>query len=487
MIFSSIEFFIFFALLIVTLLITKMKIFSKKIIRHVLLLIFSFVFYGWWDWRFCLLMLTLIIISYSSAILIEKNQNNKIYLITGVIAPLAALAYFKYFNFFISTFASVFRIEETLSLQIILPVGISFYTFQALSYVIDVFRKKLRAEKSFIKYALYISFFPQLVAGPIIRASSFLPQLDEERNISPKNFSIGIQIFVFGLFKKVVIADHLSVYVDEVFKAPAAFHAVSLILAIIAYSIQIYFDFSGYSDMAIGCAKCLGYDFTRNFNLPYISRNITEFWRRWHISLSSWLKDYLYIPLGGNRKGKARTYINNMLTMLLGGLWHGANWTFVIWGGIHGIALAVHKYYLTHRKSIPASNNADVPNNKRASKKIISHIVSILLTNIFVCFCWIFFRAENFSTAWLIIYRIVFFKTGIIHIYSWFIVALVILFSGTMVAVKYSIRNKMPDVNGFYPLLNLSKIPHLALFLIIVGIILGIAYTGSNPFIYFQF
>jgi alginate O-acetyltransferase complex protein AlgI len=184
-----------------------------------------------------------------------------------------------------------------------------------------------------------------LVAGPIVRASDFLPQLDEKRNINLSNFKIGIQIFSFGLFKKIVIADWLSVFVDDVFRTPNAFHAISLMLAVIAYSIQIYFDFSGYSDMTIGCAKCLGYDFARNFNLPYISRNITEFWRRWHISLSSWLKEYLYIPLGGNRKGNIRTYINNMITMLLGGLWHGANWTFLAWGGAHGIVLRIHKIY----------------------------------------------------------------------------------------------------------------------------------------------
>lgn len=184
-----------------------------------------------------------------------------------------------------------------------------------------------------------------MVAGPIVKAGDFLPQLDENRNISLDNFRAGIQIFIFGLFKKVVIADWLSVFVDDVFQTPMAFYAISLILVFITYSIQIYFDFSGYSDMAVGCAKCLGYDFKRNFNLPYISSNISEFWKRWHISLSSWLKEYLYIPLGGNKKGVARTYINNMLTMLLGGLWHGANWSFLVWGGIHGLALCIHKAY----------------------------------------------------------------------------------------------------------------------------------------------
>jgi alginate O-acetyltransferase complex protein AlgI len=310
------------------------------------------VFYGWWDWRFCLLMLLLTIVAYISAIQISKLPKTRLYIILGVAVPLVVLGIFKYFNFFVSSFMQIFGIRNVGSLNIILPIGISFYTFQSLSYIIDVYRRNIDAEKNFIKLALYIAFFPQLVAGPIVRASDFLPQLDEERNINFNNFKIGIQIFVFGLFKKIVIADWLSVFVDDVFRTPNVFHAISLILAIIAYSIQIYFDFSGYSDMAIGCAKCLGYDFVRNFNLPYISRNITEFWRRWHISLSSWLKEYLYIPLGGNRKGPIRTYVNNMLTMLLGGLWHGADLTFLAWGGAHGIALCVHKTYKKHFSKI---------------------------------------------------------------------------------------------------------------------------------------
>jgi alginate O-acetyltransferase complex protein AlgI len=295
MTFSSISFFIFFTIVIFSMLITSIKIFSKQKLRHTILLIASYIFYGWWDWRFCSLMFVLTVVAYISAIQLDKQPRNKSYLFLGVVVPLVILGIFKYFNFFVSSFVGLFGIHNVSSLNIILPVGISFYTFQSLSYTIDVYRKKLKAEKSFIRLALYISFFPQLVAGLIVRASNFLPQLEEDRNINLNNFRIGIQIFSFGLFKKIVIADWLSVFVDDVFRTPDAFHAISLILAVIAYSIQIYFDFSGYSDMAIGCAKCLGYDFVRNFNLPYISRNITEFWRRWHISLSSWLKEYLYI------------------------------------------------------------------------------------------------------------------------------------------------------------------------------------------------
>jgi alginate O-acetyltransferase complex protein AlgI len=382
------------------------------------------------------------------------------------------LGIFKYFNFFVASFAELFSIRHVNALHIILPVGISFYTFQSLSYTIDVYRGKINPEKDFSKLALYIAFFPQLVAGPIVRASEFLPQLEENRNINLNNFKIGIQIFVFGLFKKVVIADWLSVFVDDVFKAPNAFHAISLILAVVAYSIQIYFDFSGYSDMAIGCAKCLGYDFSRNFNVPYISRNITEFWKRWHISLSSWLKEYLYIPLGGNRKGIIRTYINNILTMLLGGLWHGANWTFVAWGGAHGIALCVHKLYTKYvSKRVPA----------------LSFLPASFLTNIFVCFCWIFFRADSFSTAWRIIIRIITWQNGIIQIYAWVVVAIIMVCSAIAAAAIKAYLHKLESIDGFYPILDLSKFGHLTLFFIAIGLLIGLAYTGANPFIYFQF
>jgi alginate O-acetyltransferase complex protein AlgI len=345
MVFSSITFFAFFSIVLLAMVLTKIPVFASRRLRHGILLFASYIFYGWWDWRFCFLMFALTLVAYVSALRIAKRPKQKMWIVIGVAVPLVILGFFKYFNFFVESFVRVWGISRGNSLSIILPVGISFYTFQSLSYTIDVYRKKIRVERDFSRLALYIAFFPQLVAGPIVRAGDFLPQLEEDRNISFSNFKTGIQIFIFGLFKKVVVADWLSVFVDDVFRTPAAFHAISLVLAVIAYSIQIYFDFSGYSDMAIGCAKCLGYDFERNFNLPYMSRNVSEFWTRWHISLSSWLKEYLYIPLGGNRKGTARTYINNMLTMLLGGLWHGANWTFVVWGGIQGAALCFQKAY----------------------------------------------------------------------------------------------------------------------------------------------
>jgi alginate O-acetyltransferase complex protein AlgI len=482
MVFSSITFFVFFTVVLLAMGITKIPLLAKQRLRHVILLIASYVFYGWWDYRFCFLMLVLTITAYVSALQIHRRRNNHVFLAMGVVVPLVILSIFKYFNFFVSSFAMFLGIHNVHSLNIILPVGISFYTFQSLSYIIDVYRGKLKAETSFFKLALYIAFFPQLVAGPIVRASDFLPQLEEDRNISLDNFITGIQIFLFGLLKKVVIADWLSVFVDDIFRAPNAFHAISIILAVIAYSIQIYFDFSGYSDMAIGCAKCLGYDFIRNFNVPYISRNIAEFWKRWHISLSSWLKEYLYIPLGGNRKGNLRTYINNIVTMLLGGLWHGANWTFVAWGGAHGIALCVHKMYQKH---------LFIPPPRRKFMNLLCYLTANFFTNIFVCFCWIFFRADNFLTATQIIKRILTWQKGIIQIYAWVIVAIFIVFISTLVTVVKNYKtNGNSDfivINGFYPRLDLTKFWHLVVFFVVLGLIIGLAFTGANPFIYFQF
>ena len=382
--------------------------------------------------------------------------------------PLIALGVFKYFNFFMDTLG----LKSFVSLKIILPVGISFYTFQALSYVIDVHRGKIATERDFTKLALYISFFPQLVAGPIVRASDFLPQLYEpSRRITAENFCIGIQIMAVGFFKKAVLADRLSIFVDDVFRVPLAFHWSAIILAAVSYSLQIYFDFSGYSDIAIGCAKCLGYDFAENFNLPYISRSVTEFWRRWHISLSGWLKDYLYIPLGGNRCGRLRQLINLMITMILGGLWHGANWTFVFWGGLNGLALCAEKIF-------PSAKN---------KKGIFCSALKIIAIFAFISFTWIFFRAENFSDAWAIIRGVFTFQDGIRQPFFWSFAAIVILIVSELAALFRSRREGLDTVRGFIPVMNLNTITGLTVYFVFVGVILGLAFTGDNPFVYFQF
>ena len=478
MTFNSIIFLVFFAIVSLLLLLTKLNFNAKKErmiqVRHLILLIASYVFYGWWNWKCAFLMLGLSGIAYWSSLKIEKT-NKKFYLYLGIVAPLVILGVFKYYNFFMDSFYAMFGIHKTGGLNIILPVGISFYTFQSMSYTIDVHRKQIPAEKSFVKLALYIAFFPQLVAGPIVKAKDFIHQLYEDRNINWVDFKEGIQIFVFGLFKKIVLADNISVCVDAVFGMPQKYHALSIVLAVIGYSIQIYCDFSGYSDMAIGTAKALGYDLIRNFNMPYIAKNISTFWKRWHISLSTWLQEYLYISLGGNRKGKLRTYINLFLTMLIGGLWHGASWTFVVWGAFHGIALCVHKLWMQltgHQK------------NYRGT--VIGTICSVAITYIFVAFCWIFFRAENFQIAKDVILGIFRWQNGVMYISSWVVLGIVCVLVSTAIACIRSRRNKT-EAEGFYLTVNLETISGLVLLFVSIGLCLALAYTGSSPFIYFQF
>lgn len=480
--FSSISYLIFFGIVCVfmaltNLIKTKLGLEKTQLVRHLFLFVASYVFYGWWDYRFCFLMLFLTLVAYFTALAVQKETKyRKLALTAGVAVPLIVLGVFKYFNFFIDSFASAFGISSDFTLSIILPVGISFYTFQSLSYTIDVSRGKLKAQKNFLDLALYISFFPQLVAGPIVKAGDFIPQLSEDRSISIKNIENGIQIFFIGMFKKVVIADNISVFVDEVFDNPKIFSGSTVLLAVIAYAIQIYCDFSGYSDMAIGSAKCIGFDINRNFNLPYISRNVSEFWKRWHISLSTWLMEYLYIPLGGNRKGKVRTYINLIITMLLGGLWHGASWTFVAWGLYHGIGLCVHKLYLVIRKR-----------DKNYNGKPISNVISTIATFIFVCIGWVFFRASTFENAWLVLKAIFTNRDGISHPFFWAFVGVAFLIVETLIATIKSRRNQIAKTEYSYPCFPLEKIWGMTAFALLVFVTLGLAYTGSNPFIYFQF
>lgn len=479
MAFNSLTFVVFFAAVCGVMALTKVKKIQALLpwrassLRHVLLLLASYVFYGWWNWKCCFLMLGLTAVAYVCAAAFEKD-GRKLWVILGVTVPLVILGIFKYFNFFMDSFCALFGLGRADGLSILLPVGISFYTFQSLSYTLDVYRGRVPAEKSFVNVALYIAFFPQLVAGPIVKAGEFLPQLYEERNISLDNLRRGTQVFALGLFKKVVIADNISVFVDAVYACPAAFHAVTVLLAVAAYSVQIYCDFSGYSDMAVGCARCLGYDLPRNFNLPYLSRNVTEFWKRWHISLSTWLMEYLYIPLGGNRKGAVRRYINLMLTMLIGGLWHGASWTFVAWGGLHGLALCFHKLFLKATQGREKKGNA------------LLSALSVAGTFCFVSLCWIFFRAGDFTTAVKVFRAIFTWQQGVIHLSSWAILGLACVALASLAAALRS-RKRGGPVEGFCPQVNLNTVPGLLAFFLFLGLTLGLAYTGENPFIYFQF
>lgn len=310
------------------------------------------------------------------------------WVILSLLINLGLLCYFKYANFLGDFFASLTGGTFT-AMDIFLPVGISFFTFQSLSYTIDVYRKEITPLSNPLDYAFYVSFFPQLVAGPIVRARDFIPQIRRPLFVSSEMFGRGIFLILSGLFKKAIISDYISInFVERIFDNPTLYSGVENLMGVYGYALQIYCDFSGYSDMAIGIALLLGFHFNMNFDSPYKSASITEFWRRWHISLSTWLRDYLYISLGGNRKGKIRRYANLIITMFLGGLWHGASWNFVLWGVFHGIALAAHKFYmeLTGRKKGERSHG-------------IRRFFGVLITFHFVCFCWIFFRNAEFSDS----------------------------------------------------------------------------------------
>jgi alginate O-acetyltransferase complex protein AlgI len=313
----------------------------------------------------------------------------------SVLVNLGILAYFKYSVFALNSTHTVLNwfgvpFDPPL-LKIILPLGISFYTFEAISYVIDVYRGKIQAIRHPLDYSLYILFFPHLVAGPIVRSGDFLPQLHRNKRFSWPRLQVGVQLILLGLLKKAVIADHLAIVIDPVFKHPADFASQALWLATLGYAVQIYCDFSGYSDMAIGLAHTLGFKLPMNFNLPYFAANIADFWRRWHISLSSWLRDYLYVPLGGNRHGSWATYRNLMLTMTLGGFWHGASWTFVFWGFFHGLLLALHRSWTP----------------PRWYSGVWTRPLNMAATFLAVCVGWVFFRAQSFTDAGTILQGLV--------------------------------------------------------------------------------
>lgn len=395
----------------------------------------------------------------------------------GIVLALAALGFFKYTNFFAESFARLVGADFN-ALNIILPLGISFYTFSAISYLADIQRGKQEA-RSLLDVALYLSFYPKLTSGPIQRSGDFFRQLDGKRELGWVSLSPGIQIFVFGLFKKIVLADRISVFVNQVFDTPLVFGSATVFFGAVCYALQIYFDFSGYSDMAIGIGRILGFDLPRNFNLPYLSRNVTELWKRWHMTLSSWLQDYLYIGLGGSRKGKLRTYCNLILTMVLGGIWHGPSWNYVVWGLLHGIALAVHKLWMEK------TGSANKPHSP------LANVLSVCITFLFTTFCWIFFRAETLGDALTYVGRIFAFAPGLEHPYLWAMEGLVILAVASVLAFangkKLGIRPKKQNFSGaegFYPILDLSKFWQLTLFFVFCGLLLCLAYTGGSPFIY---
>lgn len=364
-----------------------------------MLLFASYLFYGWWDWRFLSLLAISTLVDYSLGKRISGTsaQSARKYLLAAsIVVNLGMLAVFKYFNFFVDSAAAVLQFAGLNAnlplLSVVLPVGISFYTFQSLAYVIDVYRGSQQPARSVIDFALYVSYFPQLVAGPIERASRLLPQLQKQRVVTRDQWNSGLALMLCGYVKKVAIADAIAPYADPVFNHPQVYSSAATWVAMYSFAIQIYCDFSGYSDIARGVSRLMGIELMENFRQPYLASNISDFWRRWHISLSEWLRDYLYFPLGGSRRGTVRQYMNLLLTMLLGGLWHGASWNYVLWGGLHGCYLVVHKLAAGKRPAKRATSQFP-------SLRIVALVVKTFVTFHMVSFAWIFFRCPDLPRA----------------------------------------------------------------------------------------
>ncbi|MDN3658890.1 MBOAT family O-acyltransferase [Ferruginibacter paludis] len=368
--------------------------------QNILLLAASYFFYACWDYRFLFLLIFSTGLDYYTGIKMDESENQKkrsFWFWLSVIINLGFLGVFKYYNFFIGSFVeglSYLGVSVNVwTIKVILPVGISFYTFHGLSYVIDIYNRKIKAERNFVDYSLFVSYFPLLVAGPIERATHLLPQIKQKRTFNSKNAISGIEQMIWGFFKKVVIADTMAIIVNKVFDDAASYGSVALIIGAIAFSFQIYCDFSGYSDIAIGTSKLLGIDLIQNFNFPYLSRNIAEFWRRWHISLSTWFRDYLYIPLGGSKASRLLSIRNVFIIFLVSGFWHGANWTFLIWGGIHAL-LFIPSFVLGSNRKY----KEDIVHRNKVVPSVLD-IFQMVITFLLVTIAWIFFRAATLAQA----------------------------------------------------------------------------------------
>ncbi len=455
--------------------------------RWVLLLGFSCYFYMCWEPKYILLILGVAVATYLGARLINKTDSVKkrrTILAIDLTLILGVLFFFKYFNFFADSVVSVLRSfsipAQSITLKVLLPVGISFYTFQSLSYLIDVYKKKLEPEKHFGYYALFVSFFPQLVAGPIERPQDLIPQLKTKKMFHYEQAMGGIQYILVGLFKKIVISNTVAKAVDLVYGNLEHYSGGVLIIATILFALQIYCDFSGYSDIAVGSAKLLGIELTQNFDCPYLADSISDFWRRWHISLSKWLRDYIYIPLGGNRVSKIRQVFNRMVTFFVSGLWHGAAWTYVIWGCLHGAYLVIEKFIYDLFKI-----------RKNGKLRIVKIVITFLLVN----FAWIFFRAEDLSDA---VYVVTHMFAGITnplsyvmdtlhtpHVLSKFgavIFALELLIFGYIEYISYR-------YHGYdnYVQKKSKAFDYAFKVLLLVSVILFCTKNASGEFIYFQF
>jgi D-alanyl-lipoteichoic acid acyltransferase DltB (MBOAT superfamily) len=454
--------------------------FNKSLkIQNFFLIVASYFFYACWDWRF----LSLIFISSAVDFLVGKQMakttsesSRKYFLLFSVLVNIGILGFFKYYNFFVNSFQEVFVLFgselQTSTLKILLPVGISFYTFQTLSYTIDVYRNKISPTQNPVSFFAFVSFFPQLVAGPIERASNLLPQFEKARSFSYAKSIDGFRLILLGLFKKMVIADNCAKAVNELFTYYPEHSGSTLFFGAFFFAFQIYGDFSGYTDIAIGCSKLLGFDLMQNFKMPYLSRNLGEFWRRWHISLSTWFRDYIYIPLGGSRVSKIKIIRNIMVVFLISGLWHGANWTFIIWGLIH--ALCFLPVILLKRNRV----YNDIPDENRILPSFKT-LIQIITTFLIVTFAWVFFRAEDVTHALL------YFK----GIFNWSLFSipqvskgLILLLFGFMTLEWFQRKKRhLLDIDFIK-----SRILRVAIYYVIIFYIFYFS-GNAHPFIYFQF
>lgn len=489
MLFNSLDFAIFFPTVFVL-----YWLVSKKLkLRNAFILISSYIFYGWWDWRFLFLIIISSFVDYyvgKELYKTEKINKRKQLLFISLLVNLGFLIYFKYTNFFIDSFVESFKLFgknlEISTLNIILPVGISFYTFQTLSYTIDIYRKQLKPTKDWLPFFAFVAFFPQLVAGPIERASHLLPQFYKTYKFNYNQVKSGLLLMAFGLFKKMVVADRVAILVNQVYNNPTDYQGVDIIVATVFFAFQIYCDFSGYSDIAIGLARTMGFDLMKNFDSPYLSKSITEFWRRWHISLSTWFRDYVYIPLGGSREGEYKTYLNLFIVFLVSGLWHGAAITFVIWGAIHGFIIVFEKAFYKQRIKL-------FKFLKIKKGSLLNKIIFIPFIFAIVCFAWIFFRANTFSDAIFLVKNINLnnisnFTDGKIYelglIKPEFILALIAV--GMLIIFEWT--HKKINISR---LLTQQILPvRWSFYLIVVFVLIIFGVYGENQvteFIYFQF
>ena len=472
MIFTSLEFLVFFFIVLAV----RWRIRNQNVEKW-FLLIASWLFYMTWNAPCVLILIGITTSDYFIGKYLNRLESAKprrLLMGLSLAIDLGVLCFFKYANFMTGTWRSVLSLagvdSDPVFLEIILPVGISFFVFHSLSYTFDIYRRRIVPAPSWRDYSLFVAFFPPQIAGPIVRAADFLPQLLVRTRPSPEMFESGLASFLLGAVKKSVLSDQIAAQVDMVFAAPGQFDAPSLMLALLGFTAQIYLDFSGYSDMAIGSARMLGYELNDNFRMPYASASITEFWHRWHISLSTWLRDYVYISFGGNRHGKSRTYLNLLATMLLGGLWHGASWNFVIWGGLHGVGLCIHKAWCAFLGSEPSQK----PTNMAAS------VAGWMMTLVFVCFAWILFRCVNFTDSISFASRLLSLRLdGVRSLPPQILIVL------GVVGLAHFLWNK--DVSWYREIPNRSFAARLLTYSVLLSLIVVFGVSQAAPFIYFQF